>query len=263
MDKKQWSIDKQKELESSMKDFIKNTAIDESKITDLINHYKISGLYNFSFHNSCLIALQGGTICQSYKNWKKLNRYVRKGEKARIHIFRPVVFKKNDDDDDKKTFTRFFLVPTFDIEQTDGNPLEYEHNSINVNIEYIPVKHKLQKIIKVPIVEKITGNHRGYCSESEIGVSEMSNNADKIRTLIHEVAHHLLKHVGNHENITKSTKEVEAETVTHFVLSYMDIEYSLSESYIASWKNEHTVSHVNYKQLLKVTDQIIKALQTF
>ena len=80
-------------LDCKLDKLLDESLVDEAKIKELVAHYSISGLYNYSFYNSILIMLQGGKICQSYKGWQKLDRYVKKGEKSDIVICVPF-FKK-------------------------------------------------------------------------------------------------------------------------------------------------------------------------
>ncbi|MCD4655646.1 antirestriction protein [bacterium] len=85
----------------------------------------------WSLSNRIIMAMSGTSDARGYKMWLQNNRYVKKGSKT-IYILAPWINKKKnyDDDDDaveKKIFIRGFLaVPVFRVEDTDGDPLDYE-----------------------------------------------------------------------------------------------------------------------------------------
>jgi len=273
-DRIEWAKENQERIEDKMKKFVDAAVMDPAKIKEIADHYRIMGLYDYSFLNSCLIKAQGGTICQSFKKWQELGRNVMKGQKAGIYIWRPFTYqkknadktdaqntKKNTDEGDDETRTFFRLVPIFDVTQTEGEELKYQHNSEGeAPAEYKELKAKLGRICTIPIKEKITGESRGYCSKTEIAVSSMSNNTDKLHTLIHEVAHHKLGHLDTGSG-PYNVNEVEAETVAHFVCEYLNIEYKLSKQYVGGWKMYGGAEKIRYKKIFQVADQIIKSVR--
>ena len=82
-----------------------------------------SRFYRYSFGNVLLIAAQcqEATQVAGFNTWRKLNRFVRKGEKA-IWILAPMVYKNADVEDgqDERFIRGFKFVPVFDLAQTDG-----------------------------------------------------------------------------------------------------------------------------------------------
>jgi antirestriction protein ArdC len=236
--------------------------IDRDKMKALMNHYRINGLYNYSFLNSVMIYSQGGQLVQSFKKWQELERYVRKGEKAHIYIFVPA-FKKIEDKEtgEKEESLAFFLLkPVFDVSQTDGKPLEYVHNSAETAaFSFDDLAGKIAALTGLPVNVKPTGEARGYCSVKEIAISESSNNTDRIKTLFHEAAHVLFNH---HKAADKgrAIREVEAEAAAYLLLSFLGIDYELSREYVHGWNADR--ESINKTEILKIADRLIKAVQT-
>ena len=128
-EKKEWAIEKTKDLRAKLDNLLDESLVDQEKMKEMMNHYRINGLYHYSFVNAMMIYAQGGHLVQSFKKWKELERYVKKGERAHIYIFIPS-FKKIEDKEtgeEEKTLSYFLLKPVFDVAQTEGKPLEYVH----------------------------------------------------------------------------------------------------------------------------------------
>jgi len=251
-----------KALENQLGSFLKEAIETKGGMDSLTAHYRISGLYNYSFFNSLLINMQGGTIAQSFNKWKAIKRMVNKGEKGKIKIFRPM-FKKEKDANgkDEQKLIGFKLAPVFDLKQTDGEPLEYDHNSAEcMDVTYKKVAKVLGDLTGAEVAEELTGNARGYSDGTKIVVSQMSNDTDKTKTLIHEAAHHLV-HTGKDkaESVGPATMEVEAESVAYLVLSYLGLDYDLSKNYVQAYKGG--IRHARHGLIIRTSDKIIKALK--
>lgn len=79
---------------------------------------------DYSFGNVLLIAAQlnKATRVAGFNAWRKVNRFVRKGEKA-IWILAPMVYKLTENGETDRVLRGFKFVPVFDISQTDGEEL--------------------------------------------------------------------------------------------------------------------------------------------
>jgi hypothetical protein len=252
----------QKELDSKLGSFLKAALETKDGMDELTAHYRISGLYNYSFFNSLLIMLQGGTIAQSYNKWKKLERCVDKGQKSRINVYAPI-FKKEKlvDGTEEQKLVGFKLVPVFDVKQTSGKELEYDHNSTEeLDIDYSKIADTLATLCKAEVVEENTGGARGYSDGKKLVVSSMSNDTDKAKTLIHEAAHHLV-HTGDkkEEKVSRATGEVEAESIAYLVMSYLGMDFDLSKKYVANWKSG--IKDARHGLIIKTADKMIKSLK--
>src|SRR5450631_2314849 len=81
-----------------------------------------SRFHSYSFGNVLLIAAQchEATQVAGFRAWQRMNRFVRKGEKA-IWILAPMVYKNAEPEGDNDRVIRGFkYVPVFDISQTAG-----------------------------------------------------------------------------------------------------------------------------------------------
>lgn len=94
-----------------------------------------NGLHRWSLNNRLLAVMQlaargeglGDVHMMGFRQWERLDRRVRKGEKA-IWILAPTTRKVREEDEDGKTSERvlvtgFKAVPVFNVTQTDGQPL--------------------------------------------------------------------------------------------------------------------------------------------
>lgn len=265
LSKTEW-IEQQKarklQMEQDLGNFLTEALETKDGIDKLTAHYRISGLYNYSFYNSLLIMLQGGTVAQSYNKWKRMGRTVIKGQKSHIEVFVPIIKRTVEaDGTEDSRLVGFKLGKVFNIDQTEGKELEYDHNSTEAcTVDYEAVKGVLGDLAGADVVEKYTGTARGWSDGKELTVSAMSNDADKIKTLTHEVAHHIL-HTGNGKEakVSHATAEVEAESIAYLVMSYVGMDFELSKAYVKSW--DAGIKDARTGLIVKTADKIIKALR--
>ena len=237
-------------LKEGIKEFL-----DSDKYKDYLT--KMSHLNNYSNHNLRLILAQNPEASQvaSFKQWKEnFGRYVKKGEKA-LRIFKPMTKIKKDENNqpilDKngkpETVTFFGLVPVFDVSQTEGKemPKAAEVKEQLTDLDYANLYRALMAIAKENDVsvrfEEMENNKHGYYSVPENQIVLRSNEMNKaqiIKTFLHEMAHAELHHADNpqKENLTRSTAELQAESVAYVVSSYYGIDTSeYSFNYLSGW----------------------------
>ena len=237
-------------LKEGIKEFL-----DSDKYKDYLT--KMSQLNNYSNRNLRLILAQNPEARQvaSFKQWKEnFGRYVKKGEKA-LRIFKPMTKIKKDENNqpilDKngkpETVTFFGLVPVFDVSQTEGKemPKAAEVKEQLTDLEYANLYRALMAIAKENNVsvrfEEMENNKHGYYSVPENQIVLRSNEMNKaqiIKTFLHEMAHAELHHADNpqKENLTRSTAELQAESVAYVVSSYYGIDTSeYSFNYLSGW----------------------------
>ncbi len=227
-------------LKEGIKEFL-----DSDKYKDYLT--KMSQLNNYSNRNLRLILAQNPEARQvaSFKQWKEnFGRYVKKGEKA-LRIFKPMTKIKKDENNqpilDKngkpETVTFFGLVPVFDVSQTEGKdmPKAAEVKEQLTDLDYANLYRALMAIAKENDVsvrfEEMGNNKHGYYSVPENQIVLRSNEMNKaqiIKTFLHEMAHAELHHADNpqKENLTRSTAELQAESVAYVVSSYYGIDTS-------------------------------------
>ena len=237
-------------LKEGIKEFL-----DSDKYKDYLT--KMSQLNNYSNRNLRLILAQNPEARQvaSFKQWKEnFGRYVKKGEKA-LRIFKPMTKIKKDENNqpilDKngkpETVTFFGLVPVFDVSQTEGKemPKAAEVKEQLTDLDYANLYRALMAIAKENDVsvrfEEMENNKHGYYSVPENQIVLRSNEMNKaqiIKTFLHEMAHVELHHADNpqKENLTRSTAELQAESVAYVVSSYYGIDTSeYSFNYLSGW----------------------------
>ena len=240
-------------LKEGIKEFL-----DSDKYKDYLT--KMSQLNNYSNRNLRLILAQNPEARQvaSFKQWKEnFGRNVKKGEKA-LRIFKPMTKIKKDENNqpilDKngkpETVTFFGLVPVFDVSQTEGKemPKAAEVKEQLTDLDYANLYRALMAIAKENDVsvrfEEMGNNKHGYYSVPENQIVLRSNEMNKaqiIKTFLHEMAHAELHHADNpqKENLTRSTAELQAESVAYVVSSYYGIDTSeYSFNYLSGWSTD-------------------------
>lgn len=211
----------------------------------------MSRFHQYSANNSLLIAMQmpNATAVASYTDWKrKFGRQVRKGERG-IRILAPVRYRKKveDEDGDEAVVERlagFRLASTFDVSQTDGEPLPQIAELLDGSVErYGQVMDAIEKAAPVPVgFEEMPADVNGFFSRAErrIAIRPGMSQAQTVKTAIHELAHsriHDFDGVTPPEDLPdRGTREVQAESVAFVVASHYGLDTGgYSFGYVASW----------------------------
>lgn len=232
----------------------------------------MSKFHDYSLNNTLLIAFQrpDATLVAGYTAWQKqFGRQVQKGEKA-IKILAPAPYKEKVEMEKIDPITRtpildadgkpvrevqevtrpaFKVVSVFDVSQTEGREIP----SLGVDelfgdvSEYEMFFEALKRSCPVPMeFENIEGSEKGYYHQMEqrIAIREGMSQVQTIKTAIHEMAHQRLHAVDPLDekseiiNQTRSSKEVEAESVAYTVCQHYGIETSdYSFAYVAGWSH--------------------------
>jgi len=199
-----------------------------------------SRFHRYSFGNVLLIAAQRheATRVAGFNAWRKMNRSVRKGEKA-IWILAPMVYKNADAEDgqDDLVIRGFKFVPVFDVAQTDGEEFSTVCSRLDGDdpIGAYDILFEVARSIGFAVVpHEFDGTTNGDCSHSEhrIRIEVRNTPTQQVKTLAHEIAHALL-----HENFEyRSLAELEAESVAFVVCQSIGIDSSdYSFGYVATW----------------------------
>lgn len=275
--------DKVKELSEKLMEGVKQTFESDN----FKNYLKfVSSFHSYSLRNSILIFTQQRNASQvaGYNAWKKLGRYVKRGEKG-ISIFAPsksTVRKnvpvldesgnpKNNPDgtplieDIEETRIKFFVTTVFDVSQTDGDPLPQICNELQGTVkDYEKIFNAIKKHSPYKVVfEKISGSTNGYCDyeNAKIAIKTGMSEEQIIKTLVHEFAHATL-----HEETVKGReqREVEAESVAFIVSNFLGIDTSsYSFGYVASWSKGMELEELQsvLENIQQTANQIINTLQ--
>jgi len=198
----------------------------------------MSRFHKYSFHNIMLIALQkpDATHVAGFHTWKKLGRFVKKGENG-IVIIAPLVYKKEtvEEDDNRSNVTEingFKGVYVFDISQTDGDEL--------------------------PEFASVQGDPTRY---QEKLCNFISANGITLEVKVHELAHEFLHH--SVEKLSKTQKETEAEAVAYVVCQSIGLDTNTAFSdYIQLYKGNKETLMASVQRIKEVSGRILTAIQT-
>ena len=262
--------DKEAYIENKKAEMEKITNDLEKGVADLLDsaEYKrfldtMAKFPHYSVNNNILILMQkpDATMCQSFNAWKKMGRSVKKGEKG-LTILAPASFtvhyevdKKDENgniiygadgqpEKEEKEGTRvsFKTVKTFDISQTEGEPIPaIGVNELTGNVEdYEKFYRALVSACPVPVEkEGIQNGAKGYFdhTSNRIVIKDDMSEVQTIKTLIHEMAHQRLHSHGAAEaDKSRDIKEVEAESIAYTVCAHFGIDTGdYSFSYVAGW----------------------------
>lgn len=234
--------------------------LDSDKYKDYLT--KMSQLNNYSSRNLRLILAQQPTASQvaSFKQWKEtFGRHVKKGEKA-LRIFVPITYIKKDennqpilDKDGKPEIGTTFRLKAavFDVSQTDGKEMPKAVSDVKDQLtdqDYGNLYRTLMTIAKNNHVsvrfEELEESRKGYYDtvNHQIVLNKVGmNKSQLIKTFLHETAHSELHHKDHpqKDQLTRSTAELQAESVAYVVASYYGLDTSnYSFGYLASWSQD-------------------------
>lgn len=149
------------------------------------------------------------------------------------------------------TIPAFKPVTVFDVSQTDGKPIpDLGVAELMTSVEdFKDFMKALERVAPVPIeYMDIASGAKGYFSPSEqiIAIQKDMSESQTVKTAVHETAHSLLhdkdhvrvEGIDDSEKKTRSTKEVEAESVAYTVCQHFGIDTSeYSFGYVAGWSS--------------------------
>ncbi len=199
-----------------------------------------SRFHHYSFGNVVLIAAQcpGASRVAGFHTWKKLERTVRKGEKA-VWILAPMVAArdKSADPGDDRVIRGFKFVPVFDVSQTGGAALPAVCHALTGE-EPAESLHRLTEAagaIGYSVVEAdLPDGVHGDCAFGlrRIRLESRNSSAQRLKTLAHEIAHAFL----HAEQPDRPRAELEAESAAYVICRRMGLDTgAYSFGYVATW----------------------------
>ncbi len=228
--------------------------------TDWKNIAAASAILNrFSARNSVLVAIQARDRHLSvnhlagYRNWQKLGRQVRSGERG-FSILAPLFatpkapptrIRVNDEltthhGDADKELLGFRWVSVFDISQTEGREIDGPIPELLVgdSPELSAVNQSLQRVVSemgfgLEVADLPSANGLTDFSTRQIVLKAGLSGAQRAKTLAHEISHAQLHADGI---ISRQVAEIEAETSAYLIMAGLGVETdSYSFPYITSW----------------------------
>ncbi|MBX3412582.1 MAG: hypothetical protein KF708_07835 [Pirellulales bacterium] len=239
----------------------------------LLDYLAVMGrFHHYSFGNVLLIAIQrpDATHVAGFNAWKKLGRFVKKGEKG-ITILAPLIYKRKSDEEgqrsadesEKVTVLRGFkAVHVFDVSQTDGQPLP-EFASVNGDPgEYT---EKLKALIARQGIELVYEDTlmgaEGRSEGGRITLRTGLSHAKEFAVLVHELAHEQLHKGDRRQQTTKTIRETEAEAVAYVVAKGIGLNTSSAASdYIQLYQGTTETLAESLDYIQRVATEILSTL---
>lgn len=240
-ERSQTRVEKVKQAKETLDEHLQELASElQQGRSERLNRYLefCAQFHQYSFGNLMLAYSQFRTLTRiaGVKQWNKLGRYVKKGEKG-IMILAPITVKKRgrvgknkqdedgEENEEPQTITLFKPVYVFDVSQTEGTELPAIIQATGDVSGYFPALEKFVRAtgITLEYVGVISGNP-GTLGESlgnHIRVCENLEPADKFRTLAHEFAHELLHKTKERE--IKTVRETEADATAFVVCRHFGV----------------------------------------
>lgn len=144
------------------------------------------------------------------------------------------------------TINAFKPVSTFDLSQTDGEPVpEFGPTELTGSVDgYATLFEAIKAIVPVPVTfEQIDSGAKGYfhTEDNRIAINEGMSEVQNIKTLIHEASHqklHSKEAMKDGEPKSRNQKETEAEGIAYVVSSHFNIDCGdYTFPYLASWSS--------------------------
>lgn len=230
----------------------------------------MSRFHTYSARNVLLIHMQRPNAARvaSAKRWREqFERFINKGEKA-IYIMAPIPIVKTVErqkldpdtrapvlDEDGQVITekrevqvpRFRPVPVFDVSQTNGKPLPQLAQDLTGDVEqYEAFMEALRRTAPVPMeIKPMAENLDGYFSleEQSISIRAGMSEVQTVYAAVHEITHSILH--GQEDEKSRSTEELEAESVSYVVCQYCGVETGANSfGYLASWSKDRELSEL-------------------
>lgn len=262
--KAQWLADKQataQSLEGKVGDFLRELTnrVDEARASAAMRAFMDiqAKFHSYSWNNSLLIFMQrpDATQVAGFHKWLELGRCVRKGEHG-ITIFAPC-FKKVEEGGEEKSVAYFKTTTVFDVSQTDGEPLPEmpkwtsPERQAELHSRFIAYAEQVGLTVK----EAELGTAQGMLSGRTITLAPAAGT----KTLLHELAHYQLDHLGQHEN--HIIAEVEAESVAYIVGKHFGLNPEGSANYIALSGEDGKVMKACLRRIADTAKTMIEAIE--
>jgi antirestriction protein ArdC len=221
--------------------------------------------HEYSFRNVMLINSQRPDAVQvaGFHAWRKLGRFVRKGERG-IVIVAPMVLRgeKNADQGDEDTRLLFRAVHVFDVSQTDGEPLP-EPGTVSGDPAIHTARLKsfiADRGIRLDYAETL-GGADGRSHGGRIEMLKGLTPAEEFSTLAHELAHELLHRGKQRKDRTHIARETEAEAVAFVVCQAIGLETSTAaQDYIHFHHGDKGTLSASLDRIQQTATTIIQAV---
>jgi antirestriction protein ArdC len=235
----------------------------------LTAYLKTMALFSkYSLNNLFLIARQrpDARRVAGYQTWRKLGRFVRKGEKG-IAIIAPLVRRKSDEGTEATESARliagFKVAHIFSEEQTDGEPLP-EIGHVTGDPGYY--LSRLEQFVRENGIElrysEDIAPARGMAEKGKITLLPEQTPAETFATLVHEVAHSELHFGDRRSETTKRIRETEAESVAYVACSAIGLETGTgAQDYVGLYGGDSKLLLESLQYIQHPANRILTAIE--
>ena len=217
----------------------------------------------YSFRNLWLLFIQkpDAAMVAGYRKWQEVGRQVKKGEKS-LAILAPLT-KKDKETGEVEVFG-FRSASVFDISQTEGEPLPELPRPVVLEDDTAHIREVLGRLEHFTRISGFTLSYRRLASAfgsyspstKNIILGNDLPPLQRLKTLVHEVAHGLLHQDTPLTEATRHLEELEAESCAFIVLHSLGLDTSrYSFPYLANWAE-------NPEELLPAAERASQAADT-
>jgi antirestriction protein ArdC len=243
-------------------------ALESGHSEALTAYLKTMSLFSkYSLNNLFLIARQrpDARRVAGFHTWRKLGRYVRKGEKG-IAIIAPLVHRKPEEETEatqsERVIAGFKVAHIFSEEQTDGEPLP-EIGSVTGDPGYY--LSRLEQFVRDSGIELRYSDEiapaRGMAEKGKITLLHEQTPAETFATLVHEVAHSQMHFGERRRETTKRIRETEAESVAYVVCSAIGLETgSAAQDYVGLYGGDSKLLLESLQYIQQAANRILTAI---
>lgn len=251
-------------IESALSSLIQSI---ENGQNDTLRAYlqTMSRFHNYSLNNIMLIATQRpvATRVAGFHAWRKLGRYVMKGEKG-IAIVAPMISKKDcidQSDDSTHDVFGFKVVYVFDVAQTGGQDLP-TFSSVEGDPQLIGTRlNKLIAHLGIFLQYSDNLDYDGVSTGGKIIIKTGLTPAHDFAVRVHELAHEML-HTSNRSSLSKKQKETEAEATAFVVCNWIGLNTNTACSdYIQTWSGDKKTLLDSFQRIKETSSRIISELE--
>lgn len=230
----------------------------------------IARFHRYSLRNVMLIAWQkpAATRVAGFHTWKKLGRFVKKGEIG-IFIVAPIIRRKTKDSeqnhaDESSMPAGFRLAYVFDISQTEGEELPEISSVRGDPREY---RDRLALLVtKQAIALEYSSDiapARGTSAGGKITLLPGQSAAEEFATLAHELAHEMMHRTERRSITSRCVRETEAEAVAYVVSHAIGLDTgSAAQDYIQLYDGDAKLLTESLEYIQQTANAILQGIGT-
>lgn len=237
--------------------------------------------WKYSWNNVLLIAFQAKqygisvTKVAGATKWREVGRKpTAEAWGERFWILAPC-FKKIEDRDtgkEKSILVGFTSAYVFDVSQTEGDELpslNYRHAGDDEGLcdaleaEYDRRGIDFDYISEEEMIEEFGAASKGVTTKDKVRILDTLTGAECAATLAHELAHSIL-HFAKDDQLdwdhSRSTAEIEAESIAACVLGGWGLDYKASAMYLAGWGGDRAKVKDSMNRIAHTSKSILTAI---